>query len=198
MGAIYVIQNLANGKVYVGQTVKESYRDRYVCSKPQIHASQRLLHRAVKAHGIDRFRFEDVMTGVPEDQLDAWERFWIKTLRSQETAFGYNLEAGGRTQKSQHPSSNAKRSAAMMGRYTGRKMAPWSPSRRARFLGERHPMYRRETWIHPVHGSFVGSAKELVDAYPNQGLYRSNLSRVANGIRPRSGGWACLHSNLLN
>lgn len=192
MGAIYSIQNLANGKVYVGQTVKPSWRDRYVCpNKPQIHFSCRLLKRAVLKHGIEKFRFDDLMTNVPKEALDFWETFWIKSLGACETASGYNLETGGRAQKVIHPETRARMSKSMMGKNRG-KTWKWNSTRRAHYTHESHGMYKPLTWQHPVHGTFVGGGRQLKEAFPDQPLQTSNLSKVAHGIRPHCGGWRCL------
>lgn len=194
MGAIYAIQNLANGKVYVGQTVKPSWKARYRCTgKPQVNPRQRLLYRAYKSQGHELFRFEDLMTGVPDFQLDFWEKFWIESLGATDRDTGYNLESGGRSQKSITEETRQLHRIAMIGKNKG-KTWKWPSSRRKSYAHHLHPMYRKHTWSHPIHGRFVGGGRELKQAFPNQRLQASNLSKVVHGIRPHCGGWKCLDS----
>lgn len=192
MGCIYAIQHLASGKVYVGQTVKPSWRDRYVCQKPQIHPSQRLLHRAVNAHKLSEFRFENLMIGILDDQLDFWEKFWIRALGSCDRSLGYNLESGGRTQKSINMETRELMRRSMIGKNKGKKYPSWNEARRKRYIHEHHPMYRPMVWEHPEKGRFIGGGKQLAEAFPQQNLTRGNISKVAHGLRHHTHGWICL------
>jgi group I intron endonuclease len=89
---IYVIRNLVNGKVYVGQSVafhrrrKDHLRTMRGAKHCNVHLS-----RAAQAYGWESFAFdvlEVVAEGVP---LGAREFHWIQTLRANDPQYGYNI-----------------------------------------------------------------------------------------------------------
>ena len=95
MGYIYKIQNLINGNVYIGQTVKpvekrfQQHRNNY--DKP--YFSQLILYKAFKKYGLDNFSFE-ALEKVDNDKLDEREKYWIDYYDSYKN--GYNMTLGGR------------------------------------------------------------------------------------------------------
>lgn len=95
MGYIYKIQNLINGNVYIGQTVKlvekrfQQHRNNY--DKP--YFSQLTLYKAFKKYGLDNFSFE-MLEKVDNDKLDEREKYWIDYYDSYKN--GYNMTLGGR------------------------------------------------------------------------------------------------------
>jgi hypothetical protein len=105
MGCIYRAVCTKNGKIYVGQTTKASWSDRYRALEAKIKWAVeegirlRPFDRAVRKHGIEAFEFRDLMTNVPDEMLDGLERFFIKLYRTTEKKFGYNCESGGNFRK---------------------------------------------------------------------------------------------------
>jgi hypothetical protein len=95
MGYIYKIQNLINGNVYIGQTVKpvekrfQQHRNNY--DKP--YFSQLTLYKAFKKYGLDSFSFE-TLEKVDNEKLDEREKYWIDYYDSYKN--GYNMTLGGR------------------------------------------------------------------------------------------------------
>lgn len=95
MGYIYKIQNLINGNVYIGQTVKlvekkfQQHRNNY--DKP--YFSQLTLYKAFKKYGLDNFSFE-TLEKVDNDKLDEREKYWIDYYDSYKN--GYNMTLGGK------------------------------------------------------------------------------------------------------
>lgn len=95
MGYIYKIQNLINGNVYIGQTVKsvekrfQQHRNNY--NKP--YFSQLTLYKAFKKYGLDSFSFE-ALEEVDNNKLDEREKYWIDYYDSYRN--GYNMTLGGR------------------------------------------------------------------------------------------------------
>lgn len=213
MGLIYLTQRLADGKVYVGQTIKKSLIGRYRSfASPILDRCNRPIDRAFRKHGGKAFQFLTLMDGVPDDQLDAWERWWIKALNATDRECGYNLESGGNKKKKLSPETKEKMSAWQKGRpMTGSRREaykkywaslkgvykPWPASRKAAYTKSKHPLYKRRTWRHPVHGEFIGSIVELIEAFPEQKLSRGNLSGLATKAtvkgygRYSHKGWTC-------
>jgi group I intron endonuclease len=121
---IYTIKNTHNGKVYVGQSKMPEVRwmrHKQLAEKGKVHP----LYCAIRAHNVSSFRFEILETS-DDASSDIRERFWIKSLRTCDRRFGYNLEAGGNSRKTLPLSTRQKMSRARLGRISpmlGRKQS---------------------------------------------------------------------------
>lgn len=208
MGSVYVIQNLVNGKNYVGQTVKRSVRQRYGSpNNPRIEKERRPLDNALLKYGPQSFAFTDLMVNVPKNELDFWEKFWISTFRTCDRSLGYNLESGGNKGKVQSPETVEKRARHFRGRkpspeilarlrsyaesQRGKPGHKLTPEQRARKTPDLHPDYVKRHWYHPVYGEYYGGVNEMVRAFPEQKLSIGNLSMVARQLYGRRSekGW---------
>lgn len=95
MCGIYKIENLINGKVYIGKSVD-------IKSRLQNHKSESFnknsnaydtaIHRAIRKYGIENFSFE-VIEECSRENLSDKEKYWIKFYNS--FGSGYNLTTGG-------------------------------------------------------------------------------------------------------
>ena len=83
---IYLITNLINGKIYVGQDSKDN---------PRYLGSGVLIDRAKEKYGKKNFRKKTLQRCSTKKELNDRERFWIKELRSNDLEIGYNLTEGG-------------------------------------------------------------------------------------------------------
>ena len=98
-GSIYKIENLINGKVYIGQTVL----------KPELRWSKHLssidtyirypLYADFKKFGVEHFSFQVIETSIPLNLLDDKEIFYIAKYKSFYLDGGYNLTRGGQRNK---------------------------------------------------------------------------------------------------
>lgn len=94
MGYIYVIANNQNNKLYVGQTTRtptQQYIDHMRHSKPISESDS--FHRDIKEFGREHFTVFTLMSEVPNDKLDFWERYFI--LKYNTCKSGYNNTLGG-------------------------------------------------------------------------------------------------------
>lgn len=88
ISGIYKIENLINGKKYIGQSIdiqrrfNEHKRDKDNCR----------IHQALRKYGINNFSFE-VVEECPTILLDEREKYWIKYYDSFNN--GYNATTGG-------------------------------------------------------------------------------------------------------
>lgn len=91
MIGIYKIQNLINGKVYIGQSVhiERRFREHKYSDK-----NNSLIHKAIKKYGIENFSFE-VIEECDYLLLDEREIYWISHYNSTNKEKGYNLTQGG-------------------------------------------------------------------------------------------------------
>lgn len=153
------------------------------------------------------------MKNVPESDLDAWERFWIKAFDCCNDDHGYNLESGGNKKKRRHPESNRKASASMKGRILcpkglakiiayskdrkGKPGMKWTKEMYEKHQPSKHPAYKMRRWAHPVFGRFDGGLWELVKKFPAQNLSAANLCTIANGGygRKTEKGWRLFHED---
>ena len=92
---VYVIRNIKNGKVYVGQTnnLKLRKQNHFADLKANIHHNHHL-QNVWNKYGKENFEFE-VLEECPLEKLDEVEIYWIKFYESYNRKFGYNFELGG-------------------------------------------------------------------------------------------------------
>jgi group I intron endonuclease len=96
---IYLIRNLVNDKVYIGQSVNVKARlsdHRRLLSQNKHNNSY--LQRQYNKYGVDCFEFSKIET-ASLDKLDDAERFWIELYNSMDRNKGFNLESGGNAGK---------------------------------------------------------------------------------------------------
>lgn len=87
-GTIYIATNLETGKQYVGQTVNFKRRQRrHLTDKANTYFS-----RTIQKYGLSQFIF--MQNIYPENELNYWERHWIKELKTF-VPDGYNMTTGG-------------------------------------------------------------------------------------------------------
>lgn len=96
MGYIYKIENLVNGKIYIGQTIrsieersKEHFRDAFRVKSSNYNC---LLYRAIRKYGINNFSITKVEK-IENNKLNEREQFWIAYYKSYSE--GYNMNIGG-------------------------------------------------------------------------------------------------------
>lgn len=96
---IYIIKNTKNDKVYIGQTVLNlefKWKNYYKEYKYKKNIGLRLIIRAMRKHGFDKFYIETLKDNIEsQEELDYWERYYIKEYDSTNNLKGYNIELGG-------------------------------------------------------------------------------------------------------
>lgn len=91
MIGIYKIQNLIDGKIYIGQSVHIQARFNQHKSEAK-NGNTRPLYNAIRKYGIENFSFE-IIEECPKEKLNEREVYWIKKYNSFNN--GYNLTPGG-------------------------------------------------------------------------------------------------------
>jgi group I intron endonuclease len=96
-GYIYLIKNLINGKVCVGQTDRTLAKRKweYHSNFNNNECHNPYLLNAFKKYGWDNFEFTVIDTALNLDELNQKEIFYIKEYHSTDRNFGYNIEEGG-------------------------------------------------------------------------------------------------------
>ena len=92
ISGIYKIENIINGKVYIGQS-KDLFKryDQHFCNAVK-HSDKSYLYYSMNNHGIENFTFQILKITF---DLDYWEKFFIYWYKSNDSKFGYNLTNGG-------------------------------------------------------------------------------------------------------
>jgi len=94
---IYIVRNVLNGKVYIGQTRQSLSARRRAHLFEARNGSRSYFHAALRAHGTEAFVFEEIVhcfTGRQED-LNNLEKLLIADYAATSAAHGYNLTTGG-------------------------------------------------------------------------------------------------------
>ena len=100
MIGIYKIENLINGKVYIGQSknIEERWlQHKRIAEKINYDNRKSYIHQAIKKYGIENFVFE-ILEICNINELDEKEKKWIQYYHSYINDFqsnGYNLTTGG-------------------------------------------------------------------------------------------------------
>jgi group I intron endonuclease len=92
---IYLIQNLKNLKIYVGQTddLKKRYKDHKYYAKNKVN---RPLYNAINNYGIENFSYLSIEEFDNISDANDAEKFWIEYFQSASRMYGYNLQLGGK------------------------------------------------------------------------------------------------------
>lgn len=88
---IYLTKNLVNGKIYIGQSSKDSNK-----SKRYLGSGSRIL-KAIKKYGRENFIKIILKDNISNVYLLAYyEIFYISLYNSQDQKIGYNIQSGGK------------------------------------------------------------------------------------------------------
>lgn len=92
ISGIYIIENLVNGKVYVGSSINivRRWQD-HISSLCRCKHYNKHLQYAWCQHGKDNFRFEIIERGLPGHLLADRENCWMNAYNSLSTSYGYNV-----------------------------------------------------------------------------------------------------------
>lgn len=97
-GYLYEIVNKINNKKYFGTTFQNPPNRRWnnhkYIAKHRIRSTP--LYNAMNKYGIDNFKFNIILSDVPENELHKLEYDYIKENNTQNIDNGYNLADGGK------------------------------------------------------------------------------------------------------
>ncbi len=184
MRYVYVLRNLVNGKVYIGQTINLARRKAghmYAARK----GSEYPLYRAIRKHGENSFIFE-ALEECRDEQIDEREKFWICQLDSRNPEKGYNLAPGGRSASTE---AHRKISDALKGNThcVGRKAS--DETRQA--LRKCWPIVMKKkfgepTWVTELRTCRCGTQFEVTYASNRKYHVRTSCSRKCANTRNHS------------
>lgn len=86
---IYKIENLTNGKIYIGQSIEIEKRwQKHLTAQDDFY-----IHKALRKYGKTNFSFQ-ILEECNQEELDNKEKYWIDYYNSL-TPNGYNMIPGG-------------------------------------------------------------------------------------------------------
>jgi group I intron endonuclease len=94
--SLYLIRNLLNNKVYIGQTIniKDRWKNHIYLSN---NNSKQYIHRAINKYGLDNFEFIIISSSKTQEDANEAERILILQYNSTNKNYGYNIALGGNT-----------------------------------------------------------------------------------------------------
>ena len=94
---VYLIQNVVNGKCYVGQTTQplNSYFSKTLYKGLSGETGKPYLYNAIRKYGKNAFTIRILYTATTREELDIVEKSYIKLFGTQNRELGYNVMAGG-------------------------------------------------------------------------------------------------------
>jgi group I intron endonuclease len=95
---VYVITNWKNEKVYVGQHAGDDlvpYLNKNITDALRGDRRKTALYNAFRKYGRNMFFISPLVLCKTKDELDSWEKIYIKTFGSNKKSVGYNLTDGG-------------------------------------------------------------------------------------------------------
>lgn len=97
MGCIYMITNLQNGLIYIGQTInfKRRVKEYKYKSRNLTPRTKYKIMEEINKYGFENFSFEIIEDNVENTNLDEREVFWINKLDARNPTIGYNSKEGG-------------------------------------------------------------------------------------------------------
>ena len=120
MIGIYMIRNLINEKIYIGQS-RDIYK-RWKQHKSDLNCNRHInehLQSAWNKYGEENFEFS-VLCECEENQLNTLEQYYIFELFSYDDRVGYNKNYGGKNGRHTEESKR-RQSKALKGKYCGKK-----------------------------------------------------------------------------
>lgn len=93
---IYLVTNLINGKLYVGQTCR-TWKRRWDlhCWKAENNKDGNYFANAIKKHGLENFFMEEITTVKGRAEANKLETFFIRWYDTMDRTRGYNCTSGG-------------------------------------------------------------------------------------------------------
>lgn len=197
---IYKITNTVNGKIYIGQTVR-NVGERF---NEHCRHNNTLIDRAINKYGKDKFIVEVIASAKSQEELNELEIKYICEYKSMDKAIGYNLcEGGNNTQGYKHrKESKRKMSKSKQGKYTAQdnpfygkhhseeQRKKWSEQRKGRTLDEEWKDKIAKAGYKKVINLDTGIVYDSVKmAAESCGAPSTHITRVCKGKRKRSRGY---------
>ena len=159
-GRIYIIRNIVNDKVYVGQThvsIKLRFQNHLSAARRGLDY---IIGKAIRKYGEDKF-YVELLEECLIEELNEREQYWISFFKVTDNKFGYNISIGGnvvRTTKELDENEVLQMFNSGIGSYKIAKLLHVHPYRTTEIL-------KRHNIIYGVEKQKRQDEKEIVSAY---------------------------------
>jgi group I intron endonuclease len=175
---VYRIQNVVDGRVYVGSgiNVKRRFRDHYKALQNGQHANKHL-QRAWDKYGGENFEFSVILL-CGKDDLLSYEQYYIDSMRACEA--GYNIcQKAGNTLGRKHSDDTREKIRL---RAIGREYGPCSEDRR-RKISEAHKGKKQSV----EHNRRAVEGRRRNNSYNQTEESKNKISRTLTGKQKPEG-----------
>ena len=182
---VYCITNLANGKKYIGQTIRSIEERWHEHSKP---SNDSIIGRAIRKYGVNSFQLDTLETSDSLENLNLLEEQLIKAHNTISPK-GYNISYGG-DNKALSDTTKQKLSKINLGKkLTDTHKASLARAGRNRIKNTIKPVMQL------VPNGQAHLFASITSAAVFSGSIRSHISDVCKGRREKAGGyrWKYLH-----
>ena len=190
-GIIYKIENLCNGKVYIGQTTKQKgFYGRYPYGNVVSQSSNSYLKSSIQKYGMENFKiYECIDVGYDREDLNNKEIFWIKFYQATNPEHGYNRHSGGSLDFNLPEESRQSMIRAKKSKPSWNRGKSWSEETR-RKIKENHANFARGNHPEAKPVRCITTGKEFACLSDGAEYYRCDLSytsKCCRGLAKHSG-----------
>jgi group I intron endonuclease len=190
------IHKFPNGKAYIGITRQEP-KVRWGGGNGYVR--NEYMYRAIKKYGWENIEHIILFEGLLEEEACEIEKNLIKTHRTNEKEFGYNIESGGQCSNLSE-STKQKRREAHIGKTPSKEVREKMRASRNRFLSENPEEYkktmdnmmlavekaaekkRKPVIQYDLDGNFLAIWNSTREAERVLGVHHSHIAKCCNKI----------------
>ena len=172
---IYCINNLVNGKKYIGQSVdikKRWYEHRRTLKLNQ-HENI-FLQRAWNKYGEDNFQF-NILTTCGFERLNELEIYFVELFHTSNRNYGYNMTNGG--------------DGCIGYKHTEKTKRYISEIQKGKKYSEEHKVLLKEIWKNKIESGYQPVTSHLME-------YNKNMEKRINCYDAKNGKFICVFQSI--
>jgi len=170
---IYLLKNVANGKIYVGQSWYPllTRMGKNGCN----YSHSVYLFNAIKKYGVEKFRYEVLERCKTQEEADESEKDYIEHYDARKQGIGYNIKEGGSAGR--HSEETKKKISKNSARHWLGKHLPQET--RDKISEANIGNFHTDEW--KENNSVFMKERHKIDGHPMQGKHHTEEARKAIG-----------------
>ena len=205
---VYLIKNIINNKVYVGQTIKSLAQRMHGHIADSRRGKNTKMARAFKKYGENNFIFGELVSCNNCDELNEMEVYFIDKYRSTEDSYGYNLRIGGESgfkvsEETKRKISIASKRAAQRARdnggywLSGKKYSEEEKAYLSKVLSSESNPKNRPVLMYDKEGNFIKRFHSARESGRRLGKGASNIISCCNNKLKSAYGYKWVYEDSL-